>query len=175
VLRVVPDPSQQRRFRRVGEDTPLCPQLDMLRVDGAMFFGSVEHIRDEIEAARGERAAARHVLLILSSVHLIDTAGADLLGNLARQFRELGVALYLCKLRPEVHALLERGGYLDAIGRDRVFTTKDKALAAIYPRLDAAKCAACTARIFHECHVTLPDGSLRDKPRPELTLMPDGD
>jgi SulP family sulfate permease len=175
VLRVVPDPSQQRRFRRVGEDTPLCPQLDMLRVDGAMFFGSVEHIRDEIEAARGERAAARHVLLILSSVHLIDTAGADLLGNLARQFRELGVALYLCKLRPEVHALLERGGYLDAIGRDRVFTTKDKALAAIYPRLDAAKCAACTARIFHECQVTLPDGSLRDKPRPELTLMPDGD
>jgi SulP family sulfate permease len=72
-----------------------------------------------------------------------------------------------------VHAPLERGGYLDAIGRDRVFTTKDKALAAIYSNLDAAQCAACTARIFHECELTLPDGGLRDKPRPELTLVPD--
>ena len=83
--------------------------------------------------------------------------------------------LYLCKLRPEVLALLERGGYLDAIGRDHVFTTKDNAVAAIYRKLDAAKCAACGARIFNECHATLPDGSLRDPPRPELTLMPGGD
>jgi hypothetical protein len=26
------------------------------------------------------------------------------------------------------------------------------------------------ARIFEECQTTLPDGSLRDTPRPELTL-----
>lgn len=173
VLRVAPDPLQQRRFRRVDPDTPLCPQLDMLRIDGSLFFGAVEHIRDEIETAHAQRPAARHVLLIGSGVHLIDTAGAELLANLARQFRDSSVALYLCRLRPEVHALLERGGYLDAIGRDRVFTTKDEALVAIYAKLDAAKCAACTARIFDECQSTLPDGSLRDKPRPELLLVPD--
>ena len=174
VLRVAPDPSQQRRFRRTGADATLCPQLDMLRIDGALFFGSVEHIRDEIEAARAQRSAARHVLLIGTGVNLIDTAGAELLANLATQLRESGVQLYLCKMRPEVLTLLERGGYLDTIGRDRVFATKDKALAAIYGRLDAAKCAACNARIFNECQVTLPDGSLRDQPRPELTLMPRG-
>jgi sulfate permease, SulP family len=172
VLRVAPDPSQQRRFRRTGASTTLCPQLDMLRIDGALFFGSVEHIRDEIDAARAQCPAARHVLLIGTGVNLIDTAGAELLANLATQLREAGVQLYLCKMRPEVLALLERGGYLDTIGRDRVFATKDKALAAIYGRLDAAKCAACNARIFNECQVTLPDGSLRDQPRPELTLMP---
>jgi SulP family sulfate permease len=173
VLRVAPDPVQQRRFRRVDARTALCPQLDMLRIDGSLFFGSVEHIRDEIEAARAERPQARHVLLIGSGVHLIDTAGADLLASLARQFRDSDTQLYLCRLRPEVHALLERGGYLDAIGRDRVFTTKDDALASIYPKLDATRCAACAARIFEECEPTLPDGSVRDKPRPELTLVPD--
>jgi sulfate permease, SulP family len=174
VLRVAPDPSQQRRFRRTGAAATLCPQLDMLRIDGALFFGSVEHIRDEIEAARAQCPAARHVLLIGTGVNLIDTAGAELLANLATQFRDAGVALYLCKMRPEVLALLERGGYLDTIGRDRVFATKDMALANIYGKLDAAKCAACNARIFSECQATLPDGSLRDKPRPELTLMPRG-
>jgi sulfate permease, SulP family len=172
VVRVAPDPAHQRRFRRMAADTPLCPQLDMLRIDGALFFGSVEHIRDEIEAAHAARPAARHVLLIGAGIHLIDTAGGDLLAQLASSLREAGVELYLCKMRPNVVALLERGGYLDTIGRDHVFATKDQALAVIYGKLDAAKCAACNARIFNECEVTLPDGSLRDKPRPELTLMP---
>jgi len=53
-----------------------------------------------------------------------------------------------------------------------VFTTKDRALATIYTKLEAATCARCDARIFNECQVTLPDGSLRNPPRPELTLMP---
>ncbi len=174
VVRVAPDPSQQRRFRRVGVDTALCPQLDMLRIDGALFFGSVEHIRDEIEAARASRPATRHLLLIGAGINLIDSAGAELLANLVPTLREAGVELYLCRMRPEVLALLERGGYLEAIGRDHMFATKDQAVAVIYRKLDAAKCAACSARIFNECQVTLPDGSLRDKPRPELTLMPRG-
>ena len=172
VLRVAPDPAAQRRFRRVHDDTPLCPQLDVLRIDGALFFGSIEHIRDEIEAAHAERPATRHVLLIGAGINLIDHAGGEMLANLAHSLREHGVALYLCKLRPQAHALLERGGYLDAIGRDHVFATKDQALSAIYRKLDAAKCAACQARIFHECQSTLPDGSPREKPRPELVLMP---
>jgi SulP family sulfate permease len=171
VLRVAPDPLQERRFRRVGAATPLCPQVDMLRIDGALFFGSVEHIRDEIDAARAKAPTARHVMLIGTGINLIDTAGADLLANLATSFRDAGVTLYLCKMRPEVLALLERGGYLDVIGQANVFATKDQALAVIYRKLDAAKCAACSARIFNECHETLPDGSVRDG-RPELTLVP---
>jgi SulP family sulfate permease len=172
VLRVVPDPAAQRRFRPARADSLLCPQLDILRIDGAVFFGSVEHIRDEIEAARASRPATRHLLLIGTGLNLIDNAGAELLGYLARSFRESGITLYLCRLRPSVHALLDRAGVLDAIGRDRVFATKDQAIAVIYRKLDAAKCAACTVRIFAECQVTLPDGSVRDKPRPELTLAP---
>jgi SulP family sulfate permease len=172
VVRVAPDPLTQRRFRATHPNTPLCPQLDILRIDGALFFGSVDHIHDEIDAARAERPAARHLLLIATGVNLIDNAGAELIGNVARSLRAAGVQLYLCKLRPAVHALLDRAGVIDAVGRDHVFATKDQALAAIYPKLDAAKCAACTARIFTECQETLPDGSLRDKPRPALTLEP---
>ena len=172
VVRVVPDPDAQRRFRTAQPESALCPQLDILRIDGALFFGSVEHIREEIEAARAARPATRHLLLIGTGVNLIDSAGADFLAWLTRSLRESHVELYLCKLRPGVRTLLERSGVLDVIGRDHLFATKDQALAVIYQRLDAAKCAGCTARIFMECQVTLPDGSPRDRPRPELTLEP---
>jgi SulP family sulfate permease len=73
-----------------------------------------------------------------------------------------------------VRAVLERGGAIAEIGAGNVFPTKEQAIAAIYPKLDAAKCAACAARIFSECQITLPDGSARDRPRPELTLEPRG-
>jgi SulP family sulfate permease len=174
VVRVVPDPRAQRRFRALESDSPLCPQLDILRIDGALFFGSVEHIRDEIEAAREARPATRHLLLIGTGVNLIDNAGAELLAWLARSLRESGVTLYLCKFRPVVRAVLERGGAIEEIGAGNVFPTKEQAIATIYPKLDAAKCAACAARIFSECQITLPDGSARDRPRPELTLEPRG-
>jgi len=174
VVRVVPDPRAQRRFRAPEPESPLCPQLDMLRIDGALFFGSVEHIRDEIEAAREARPATRHLLLVGTGVNLIDNAGAELLAWLTRSLRESGVTLYLCKFRPSALAVLERGGGLDEIGAGHVYPAKEQAIASIYAKLDAAKCAACTARIFSECQVTLPDGSVRDRQRPELTLEPRG-
>ena len=59
--------------------------------------------------------------------------------------------------------VLERGGFLDSIGRDRVFDTKDDAIRAIYARLDAARCRDCEARIFDECQTALPDGTPRDR------------
>ena len=55
--------------------------------------------------------------------------------------------------------MLERGGFLDLIGRDCVFATKDEAIRAIYARLDASGCRVCAARIFVECQSVLPDGS----------------
>ena len=61
ITRVLPDAdSPQRRFvagraRRAAS----CPQLDVLRVDGSLFFGAVEHVRDELDACARERAGAR--------------------------------------------------------------------------------------------------------------------
>ena len=34
---------------------PQCPQLALLRVDGSLFFGAVEHVRDELERDRARR------------------------------------------------------------------------------------------------------------------------
>jgi sulfate permease, SulP family len=170
---VLPDPdSAARRFVPVTLDAPLCPQLDILRVDGSLFFGAVEHLRDELEAARADRPGVRHVLLIGSGINFIDASGADMLVNEARAMREAGITLHLCNLKHPVRAALKRGGHLDAIGRDNVYETKDEAIRSIYARLDVPTCAACTVRVFNECQLVLPDGSQRELPRPEFALAP---
>lgn len=164
---VAPDPaSAQRRFVPVaasGSPGRLaeCPQLALLRVDGSLFFGAVDHVKDELEAMRRGGSSRPHVLLIGSGINFIDVAGAELLAQEADAQRAAGGALYLCNLKPAVVDVLERSGMADRIGRDRIFGTKDEAIRGIYPRLDSAICRASTARIFIECQTRLPDGSLR--------------
>lgn len=163
---VAPDPaSPQRRFGTVANlraaGPAECPQLVLLRVDGSLFFGAVEHVGDELHAVRETAPERRHLLLIGSGINFIDVAGSELLVQEARLSRDAGGALYLCELKPAVLEALERGGFLDRFGRDRVFETRHEAIRAIYARLDSARCRACDARIFSECATVLPDGSRR--------------
>jgi SulP family sulfate permease len=173
ITRVLPDAgSVARRFAPVPLTAPLCPQLDILRVDGSLFFGAVEHIRDELEAARADRPGIRHVLLVGSGVNFIDASGADMLVHEARAMREAGITLHLCNLKPAVRDVLERGGHLDALGHENVHEAKQDAIHAIYARLDVPTCAACGTRVFDECQILLPDGQPREKPRPAFALAP---
>jgi SulP family sulfate permease len=162
LTRVAPDArTPQRRFAPVSMHSRKCPQLDILRMDGSLFFGAVEHVRDELEAARRERPHATHVLIVASGMNFIDIAGCEALVQASRFLRDTGATLYLCNLKPSVHSALERGGFLDEIGRDRVWPTKADAIRALYKRFDVPVCEACTARIFTECHIALPNGMPR--------------
>ncbi|HVR94768.1 MAG TPA: SulP family inorganic anion transporter [Casimicrobiaceae bacterium] len=160
---VAPDPSSpQRRFVPVTAKTLVeCPQLALVRVDGSLFFGAVDHVHEALLRVRAAAPARAHLLLIGSGINFVDVAGAELLVREAQAQRDRGGALYLCSLKPAVTTMLERGGYLDRLGRDHVFATKSAAVQAIYSRLDSAICRTCTARIFVECQTFLPDGTAR--------------
>jgi sulfate permease, SulP family len=135
IVRLAPDPVTHR-FVPASAATPPTPQLDILRIDGSLFFGAVEHVRDELEAARRERPDVRNTLLVATAVNFVDVAGAELVAQVARDVRDAGGALYVSGLKQEVRDVLERAGVLDAIGRDRLFESEDEALGAICPRLD---------------------------------------
>ncbi len=162
LIRLLPSAdSPDRRFVPLAGSAVPCPQLDILRIEGSLYFGAVEHVHDELEAARRARPEARHVLLVCSGVNFIDVAGCEFLSHAARILRESRATLYLCNLKPAVRSALVRGGFLEEIGENRVHATKTDAIRAIYSRLDAATCAGCRVRVFSECETNLPDGSLR--------------
>jgi len=161
---VAPDPSSpQRHFVPLTAKTLVeCPQLALVRIDGSLFFGAVEHVHDALATVRAAAPARAHLLLIGSGINFVDIAGAELLLREAQAQRDRGGALYLCSLKPAVMTMLERGGFLERLGRDNVFTNKSAAVHAIYARLDSGICRSCSARIFVECQTLLPDGALRE-------------
>ena len=147
----VPDPSLPKRRFNDANHLPQCPQLRMVRIDGSLFFGAVSHVSERLRAMEKKDRIKRNLALIGSSMNLIDVAGAEMLVQEAQRLRNDGRSLYLFRLKPSVLSFLERGGYLDEIGRDCVFDSKGTGLAAVVQRLDHSKCRSCTARLFSEC------------------------
>ena len=47
--------------------------------------------------------------------------------------------------------ILQRGGFLEEIGPDHVFETRDEVIRHVFSVLDRDICMGCQQRIFNEC------------------------
>ncbi len=151
VARYVPNPEHPNRKFEASDSFPLCPQLETVRIDGALFFGSVEHIESELLRLE-KKGREKFLLLVCAGISHIDLAGADMLVHESARRRKSGGDLFLVKVNESVMEVLESGGYVDILGKENIFASKNEALAVIVrKRLDSGICAICTTRIFHEC------------------------
>ncbi len=149
---LAPDPDDENRHftNIVRKPLPECPQLKVVRIDGSLYYGAVDHIAGWLREL-SQNHPQRHLLIISNGVNFIDVTGAEFLVQEAERWRSLGGDLYLAGLKQVARDVFLSGGYEEAFGPDNIFTTKQEAIAAIYERLDPEVCARCTARIFLEC------------------------
>jgi SulP family sulfate permease len=149
---IIPDPSSpQRRFleRRAGE--PECPQLQMLRIEGSLYFGAVDHVAEYLAQIEERRPAQKHLLVLSKSMNFVDVAGAELLAREARRRRARGGGLYFHGLRESASKVLHGPAFGSEFPRETIFAAKRDAVAGIFAQLDRRVCATCRARIFLEC------------------------
>ncbi len=138
-----------------------CPQLKMLRVNGSIFFGAVEHVEDAFHRVDRENPQQKRLLIVASGVNIVDISGAEALAREALRRRTAGGRLYFYFMKDAVRQMLDKGGYLRTIGDENIFSPKTDVIASIYPGLDPEVCRRCTARIFPQCHRSLPNGEAR--------------
>ncbi|AUB81961.1 SulP family inorganic anion transporter [Candidatus Thiodictyon syntrophicum] len=147
----VPDPRTPGRDFVTDPALPECPQIKIARLDGSLFFGAVNFVAETLHRLEEARPAQRHLIISATGINFIDVAGAEFLVEQATRRRAEGGGLYLIRLKPGVCEPLNRGGYIDAIGRENLFKGKTEAIATVVARLDPETCRTCTARIFREC------------------------
>jgi len=128
-----------------------CPYLKIIRIDGPLFFGAVNHVSEYLYNIDKSQMRKRNVLIIGWGINFIDVAGAELLAQEARRRRGQRGGLYLCEFQPEAYNVLERGGYLEIIGRDHFFVTQHEAINKIVPEADEIICRYCKHHVFKEC------------------------
>jgi SulP family sulfate permease len=161
IVPVVPA-KEEGAYHFVGaQDHPQCPQLSMVRINGAIFFGAVDNVQNSLQQIDAINPLQKSVLLISSGISFIDVAGAEMLAQEARRRRKLGGGLYFYRCKEEIYKFLRKSGKLDDIGAGGFFPAMSNWIKPVYSTLDPEICRACKARIFSECHDSLPNGETR--------------
>ncbi|MFQ5754752.1 MAG: SulP family inorganic anion transporter [Acidiferrobacterales bacterium] len=152
----VPDPRLPKRAFSSDPQLPHCPQICFLRIDGPLFFGSVNHVQEAFARLELERPAQKHLAIIAGGINFVDLAGGAALVHEARKRKANGGDLYFIRVKRGLWDSLDRYGCLDAIGANNVFQSKTAAITAIFQKLDKQVCRDCTQRIFRECATVEP-------------------
>jgi len=150
-----------RKFTDANEANPGCPQMEMLRMEGSIFFGAVDHVQQTLKAIDERDPAKKQVMLFSRAVNFIDLAGAEMLAAEAKRRQKLGGGLYLVGVQPGFANMLGARGQGDHVGQENIFAGKGVAISRVYPKLDSEVCRKCQVRIFQECDVKLPNGEAR--------------
>jgi SulP family sulfate permease len=150
---LAPDPESDRRsFTNIlKKPLPECPQLKIIRMDGSLFFGAVDHFAQEMRTITRQSPEQAHILLVGSGINFIDVAGCEALAEEAHRLHVSGRKLYLCSLKGDVLGVLKRGECIKRIGEENIFRSKIEAIEKIVPQLDPERCRVCSVRIFNEC------------------------
>lgn len=147
---LIPDPdTDERRFveRKAGQLE--CPQLKILRIEGELYFGAVNHVAEYFHFLAERHPEQKHLLLMSRSMNFVDVAGAELLAAEAKRRNALGGSLSFHGLRAGAQTMLSQPPFAKHF--TEVFTGKTEALSGCIARLDLDVCRTCSARIFREC------------------------
>ena len=126
-----------------------CPQIQIVRIDGSLFFGSLEHLQRQLNQVLQQGQGA--VLLVAKGVNHIDLAGAQLLQHEIANLERAGRAVVISSLKGYVRDELAAMGQLQKFGPRRFVETTGEALSLLLKRVDPSVCASCTRRVFGEC------------------------
>ena len=153
-ITLVPDPARDRKgfVNILRKPSPECPQLKIVRIDGSVYFGAVNHVAEQLDLITRENPEQAHILIVGGGINFIDVAGCAMFAEESRRLHLEGRTLYLCSLKGEVLDVLERGGCVGRVGGENLFKSKSEAVRKlVLTRLDPERCRVCRVRIFNEC------------------------
>lgn len=164
ILTRVPDPRLPKHAFTTDPNLPTCPQLRFIRIDGSLFFGSVNHVEEELARIEEEYPEQKHLAVVAKAINFADLVGGQLLVKEANRRKLRGGNLYVIDTKQGLWESLEKCGCVDRIGERNFFQTKTAAITAIFQKLNKNICETCDARIFRECATVK-----KIEPKPEKT------
>ncbi len=122
-----------RSVTDVHPDDETFPGLMLLRIDGRIFFGNVQGIRERIVSLVGDRQP-QVVVLDLSGVPDLEYTALKLIVEAEERMRDMGRELWLVALNPEVLRVVERSPLGPRLGRERLIFNLPTAVARFQAR-----------------------------------------
>ena len=119
-------------FRDLEEhpDDETFPGIEVLRLDGGLFFATAEALEDRIRGLTEETSQLSALVLDLEGVDFIDAQGAAKLTEIKQLMDVDGVALRLARVKPNVLKVIQADGIVETIGEDHIHGNVNRAIEA---------------------------------------------
>lgn len=115
-------------FRSIKRfDVQTLSNVLALRVDENIYFANATQIEDKFMKRAQRRKSTRHLLVVCSSVNLIDATGIQMLHRVNANLEKSGVRLSLCDVKGRLMPRLEKAGLTESL-TGGIFMTADRAM-----------------------------------------------
>lgn len=112
-----------------------CPHILAVRVDESLYFVNTKHLENYLLKLVTEQKEIEYLLLVCSGINLIDGSALETLQRLIDDLKGMGIEFYLSEVKGPVFDQLEKVGFVDKLGRDRIFLSTDQAMKELSQRV----------------------------------------
>jgi SulP family sulfate permease len=129
-----------------------CPQMDILHIDGSIFFGSATFVLDDLQRRLRNHPYTANLFIRMHRVNTIDASGMHIFEIVLDEVNRRGGALYFSGVNHKVFEVFKNSGFLKEIGETHIRSTTRAAIRqAMRESFCPVTCAACDYVIFEEC------------------------
>ena len=120
-------------FRNVERHQVIeSPRVLSIRVDESLYFPNARFLEERVNELVAQHPEVRHLVLMCSSVNLIDASALDSLEAIAHRLGASGIQLHLSEVKGPVMDQLNRSDFLQRFG-GQVFLSQFQALHCLDP------------------------------------------
>lgn len=123
-----------------------CSNLKIVRIDGSLYFGSIEKISAYFSKLYEENDI-QFVLIAADGINFIDLAAAEWLTNEIMKWQKNRGGIFIAGLKLISQDVLIKGGFIKRIGQNILFTDKKLAISEIHKLIKKP----CKIKAFDEC------------------------
>ncbi|MGL5508765.1 MAG: SulP family inorganic anion transporter, partial [Microcoleaceae cyanobacterium] len=105
-----------------------CPHVMAVRVDESLYFVNTKYLESYLLKLVSENPEVKNLILVCSAVNVIDGSALETLQNCIEELKIMGVEFYMSEVKGPVMDKLELIGFVEKLGRDRIFLTTDLAM-----------------------------------------------
>ncbi|WOD09299.1 sodium-independent anion transporter [Marinomonas sp. GJ51-6] len=121
----------------------------MIRIDGSLYFGSVDYVQKEM--ARLVREDSKHLIIIAKGINFMDISGVHLLEAEILNGKKVGREVRVCSLKGTVLDEIQSMTSFQSVLKYHLSKNSKEAIAGMLMEIDKEQCRHCPARIFNEC------------------------
>jgi SulP family sulfate permease len=130
----------------------ICCQMDIITIEGAVFFGSVTFVLEDLQRRLKNHPRMASLLIRMHEANVLDASGIHTLEILLDEIRERGGGLYFAGVKPKVFQVFKNSGLLREVGETHIRTATASAIRqAMRESFCPAICATCEYAVFVEC------------------------